>query len=48
MQKLYQRTMWHLLRVDSQLAPKLQAKITVVEVISICTDCPSQNPRQQT
>ena len=33
MQKLYQRTMWHLLRVDGQLAPELQAKITVVEVV---------------
>ena len=32
MRKLYQRTMWHLLRVDGQLAPALQAKITVVEV----------------
>ena len=44
MQKLYQRTMWHLLRVDGQLAPELQAKITVVEVVFgnfISLDCRS-------
>lgn len=46
MQKLFQRTMWHLLRVDGQLAPELQAKITVVEVISTCNDCRSQNLQQ--
>lgn len=35
MQKLYQRSMFHLLRVNGQLAPALQAKVTVVEVIPI-------------
>ena len=34
MQKLYQRSMFHLLRVKGQLAPALLAKVTVVEVIS--------------
>ena len=34
MQKLYQRSMFHLLRVKGQLVPALQAKVTVVEVIS--------------
>lgn len=33
MQKLYQRSMFHLLREDGQLAPALRAKVTVVEVI---------------
>ena len=33
MQKLYQRSMFHLLRVDGRLAPALQAKVTVVEVM---------------
>ena len=32
MQTLYQRSMFHLLRTNGQLAPALQAKITVVEV----------------
>ena len=35
MQKLYQRSMFHLLRIDGQLAPALQAKVTVVEVIPL-------------
>lgn len=35
MQKLYQRSMFHLLRVKGQLAPALLAKVTVVEVRKI-------------
>ena len=39
MQKLYQRSMFHLLREDGQLAPALHAKVTVVEVIHHYLTC---------
>ncbi len=42
MQKLYQRSMFHLLRVDGQLTPALQAKVTVVEVILLIPALNSQ------